>query len=165
MFQIRFQQLVTSVSSLLCHSSTCLRIGSKLRCIRSTQSMSENDFECLASTGVNMTWTMFPNSGPVTIGLPRSRLSTKTCGPPDSLVFNFRIDRYTSVGRQGIRDCGREHEFLTATSSTLSSLAEGSEHRNPHPSRGQKSPCRRTLRGSCLRRGRKLARFEAAPLH
>jgi len=32
-------------------------IGSKLRCIRSTptemQSMSENDFECLASTGVN----------------------------------------------------------------------------------------------------------------
>jgi hypothetical protein len=108
MFQIRFQQLVTSVSSLLCHSSTCLRIGSKLRCIRSTQSMSENDFECLASTGVNMTWTMFPNSGPVTIGLPRSRLSTKTCGPPDSLVFNFRIDRYTSVGRQGIRDCGRE---------------------------------------------------------
>jgi len=33
------------------------RIGSKLRCIRSTptemQSISENDFECLASTGVN----------------------------------------------------------------------------------------------------------------
>src|SRR5712692_8797717 len=41
---------VTSVSSLLCHSSTCFRIGSKLRCIRSTptemESTSENDFEC-----------------------------------------------------------------------------------------------------------------------
>src|SRR6267378_3120680 len=48
---------VTSVNSLRCHASTCLRIGSKLRCIRSTptemQSMSENDFECFASTGVN----------------------------------------------------------------------------------------------------------------
>jgi hypothetical protein len=47
---------VTSVSSLFCQASTCLRIGSKLRCIRSTptemQSMSENDFECVASTGV-----------------------------------------------------------------------------------------------------------------
>jgi len=47
---------VTSVSSLLCHSSTCFRSGSKFRRIRSTptamQSISENDFECLASTGV-----------------------------------------------------------------------------------------------------------------
>src|SRR5260370_12818541 len=47
---------VTSVNSLLCHDSICFRIGSKLRCIRSTptemQSISENDFECLASTGV-----------------------------------------------------------------------------------------------------------------
>jgi hypothetical protein len=37
-------------------TSTCFRIGSKFRCIRSTptemQSMSENDFECLARTGV-----------------------------------------------------------------------------------------------------------------
>src|ERR1700730_193122 len=48
---------VTSVSSLFCQASTCFRIGSKLRCIRSTptamQSRSENDFECFASTGVN----------------------------------------------------------------------------------------------------------------
>jgi hypothetical protein len=48
---------VTSVNSLLCHASTCFRIGSTLRCMRSTptemQSMSDNDFECLASTGVN----------------------------------------------------------------------------------------------------------------
>src|SRR5260370_24909267 len=48
---------VTSINSLLCQASTCFRIGSKLRCIRSTptemQSMSENDFECFASTGVN----------------------------------------------------------------------------------------------------------------
>lgn len=41
-------------------------MGSKLRCIRSTptekQSMSENDFECFASTGVNTPETMFPYS-------------------------------------------------------------------------------------------------------
>src|SRR5690242_4069197 len=47
---------VTSVSSNLCHASTCLRIGSKFLCMRSTptemQSIKENDFECLASTGV-----------------------------------------------------------------------------------------------------------------
>src|ERR1700719_2840337 len=48
---------VTSVSSIRCHACTCFRIGSKFRCIRLTptemQSMSENDFECFASTGVN----------------------------------------------------------------------------------------------------------------
>ena len=37
----------------------------EVRCIRSTptemQSMSENDFECLASTGVNTLGTVFPN--------------------------------------------------------------------------------------------------------
>ncbi len=40
-----------------CQASTCFRMGSKLRCIQSTptetQSIKENDFECLASTGVN----------------------------------------------------------------------------------------------------------------
>src|SRR5437660_4395935 len=55
---------VTSVNSLLCQVSTCFRMGSKFRCIRSTptemQSMSEKDFECLASTGVNTPGTMFP---------------------------------------------------------------------------------------------------------
>src|SRR5258708_35387083 len=55
---------VTSVNSLLCQDSTCFRIGSKFRCIRSTpterQSTSENDFECLARTGVNTPGTMFP---------------------------------------------------------------------------------------------------------
>ena len=44
---------------------TCFRIGSKFRCIRSTptemQSMSENDFECFASTGVNTHGTISPN--------------------------------------------------------------------------------------------------------
>src|SRR5271157_3770844 len=39
--------------------------GSKLRCMRSMptemQSMSENDFECFASTGVNAPGTMSPN--------------------------------------------------------------------------------------------------------
>src|SRR6266851_3279004 len=58
---------VTSVNLLLCHSSTCFRIGSKFRCMRSTptemQSTSENDFECFASTGVNTPVTMSPNFG------------------------------------------------------------------------------------------------------
>jgi hypothetical protein len=57
---------VTSVSSLFCQASTCFRIGSKFRCIRSTptemQSMGENDFECFASTRVNLPVTMFPDS-------------------------------------------------------------------------------------------------------
>lgn len=43
----------------------CFRMGSKLRCIRSTptetQSIGENDFECLASTGVNAPGTMLPD--------------------------------------------------------------------------------------------------------
>jgi len=58
---------VTSVTSFFCQPSTCLRIGSKLRCIRSTppemQSISENDFECFAKTGVNTAETMLPSSG------------------------------------------------------------------------------------------------------
>ena len=52
----RYGGAVTFLSSLLCHASTCFCMGSKLRCIRSTptemQSINENDFECLASTGV-----------------------------------------------------------------------------------------------------------------
>jgi hypothetical protein len=48
---------VTSANLLLCHASTCFRIGSKVLCIRSTlteiQSISEKDFECFASTGIN----------------------------------------------------------------------------------------------------------------
>src|ERR1700746_2193337 len=67
---------VTSVSSLRCHASTCFRIGSKFLCIRSTltemQSMSENDFECFASTGVNALGTMFPNSKSVNIDIPEA---------------------------------------------------------------------------------------------
>src|SRR5229473_3039048 len=69
---------VTSVNSLLCQVSTCFRIGSKFLCIRSTpaemQSMSENDLECFASTGVNTPVTMLPNSGRREVQLPRSRL-------------------------------------------------------------------------------------------
>lgn len=46
--------------------STCFRIGSKLRCIRSTltemQSISEKNFECFARTGVNTPGTMLPYS-------------------------------------------------------------------------------------------------------
>jgi hypothetical protein len=46
----------TVVSPELRHVSTCFRIGSKLRCIRSIpteiESSKENDFECFAKTGV-----------------------------------------------------------------------------------------------------------------
>ena len=46
-------------------ASTCIRMGSKFRCIQSTptemQSMGENDFECLASTGVNSPETILPS--------------------------------------------------------------------------------------------------------
>jgi hypothetical protein len=63
--------VVTSASLLLCHASTCLRMGSKLRCIRSTpsemQSISENDFECFAGTGVHAPRTMFPDSSPMSV--------------------------------------------------------------------------------------------------
>src|SRR5437899_12555735 len=59
---------VTSVTSLLCQASTCFRIGSKFLCIRSTptemQSMSENDFECFESTGVNTRGTKLPRREP-----------------------------------------------------------------------------------------------------
>lgn len=44
------------------HTSTCCRIGAKLRCIRSTpteiESSNANDFECYARTGVNALETM-----------------------------------------------------------------------------------------------------------
>lgn len=36
-----------------------------------TQSINENDFECLASTGVDTTGTMFPNWGPRYSAQPR----------------------------------------------------------------------------------------------
>ena len=62
--------------SLLCQASTYLRMGSKFRCIRSTptemQSISENDFECLASTGVNTPETMFPSSDPRILDFPEA---------------------------------------------------------------------------------------------
>src|ERR1700733_5189870 len=50
-----------SLSSLCCQASTCFRIGSRFRCTRSTppmHSVSANDFECLARTGVNTPETM-----------------------------------------------------------------------------------------------------------
>jgi hypothetical protein len=67
---------------------TCLRIGSKFRCMRSTptemRSMSENDFECFASTGVNTPVTMFPNSGSVRFSIVRGHLQrSKSACPAD----------------------------------------------------------------------------------
>ena len=61
---------VAGISAVLLHKPPdrfmpCFRMGSKFRCIRSTptemQSISENDFECFASTGVNTPETMIPN--------------------------------------------------------------------------------------------------------
>src|SRR5580704_13119783 len=56
--------------------STYFRIGSKFRFIRSTptemQSMSENDFECFASTGVKTPETMFPNRTRVNLDIPQA---------------------------------------------------------------------------------------------
>jgi len=53
---------VTSVKVTSLPGFYLLSHGSKFRCIRSTptemQSMSENDFECFASTGVNTPRTM-----------------------------------------------------------------------------------------------------------
>src|SRR5437660_11853708 len=83
---------VTSVSSLLCQASTCFRIGSKFRCIRSTptemQSISENDFECFASTGVNTPETMFPNSSPANIRFPRRGLLGQLRSPSAEAKFS-----------------------------------------------------------------------------
>jgi hypothetical protein len=61
----------------------------------------ENDSECLARTGVNAPWTMFPGSGPMRIRFPRSR-------PPESLppgastsrLLLTQADRLTLSWRQ-----------------------------------------------------------------
>src|SRR5271157_417256 len=75
---------VTSVSSLLCQVSTCFRIGSKFRCMRSTptemQSISENDFECLASTGVNTLGTISPNGRGAALSKTGSESTKQHCG-------------------------------------------------------------------------------------
>src|ERR1700730_1136661 len=89
---------VTSVNSLLCQASTCFRIGSKLRCIRSTptemQSMSENDFECFASTGVNTPGTMFPKSPCEASALSRQRPRTVlNAGFMHSIVYVVVLTR------------------------------------------------------------------------
>src|SRR3981081_974458 len=83
---------VTSVSSLLCQASTCFRIGSKFRCIRSTptemQSIRENDFECFASTGVKSPVTMSLNSG-----CPEVQTSSKRTSGPEQLPDCSSSDR------------------------------------------------------------------------
>jgi hypothetical protein len=64
------------------------RIGSKFRCIRSTpterQSMSDNDFECFASRGVNTPGTMSPN------------LDSRGCHLPPSNGLSF-----VQIGTEG----------------------------------------------------------------
>lgn len=62
-------KIITPQGRRSVHSFAILQLfthGFKVPCIRSTptamQSMSENDFECFASTGVNTPETTFPNS-------------------------------------------------------------------------------------------------------
>src|SRR5260370_6939483 len=52
--------VVTSVNSLLCHASTCFRIGSKFRCIRSTPT----SFAALTKTRCTLLTQFF---GPVSV--------------------------------------------------------------------------------------------------
>jgi hypothetical protein len=55
-FEFALYKPLTTTLAVRCHASSCFRIGSKFRCIRSTptemQLISENDFECFARTGV-----------------------------------------------------------------------------------------------------------------
>src|SRR6266567_5551483 len=111
---------VTSVNSLLCHASTCFRMGSKFLCMRSTptemQSMRENDFECFASTGVNTPETMSPNSGCCEIQLPRSRLDRHRGGghPPTPATppcVRVRTRRFELVALAAIDECRKSKRF------------------------------------------------------
>src|SRR5690348_3042467 len=52
---------LSSERRVIFHASTCFRIGSKLRCIRSIPTeRTSTRLACLASTGVNAPGTMFP---------------------------------------------------------------------------------------------------------
>src|SRR6266849_2120950 len=112
---------VTSVNSLFCHASTCFRIGSKFRCIRSTptemQSISENDFECFASTGVNTPETMSPNRrglAPYGFQLSIRRISDQhtSCreerykSTHNIAVLEVRLDRHRTGGEYRILGLG-----------------------------------------------------------
>jgi hypothetical protein len=68
---------LTSVSSLFCQASTCFRIGSKLRCMRSTPARDatnerERSRGLVKKTGVNTPGTMFSYSGFVNISVPEA---------------------------------------------------------------------------------------------
>ena len=81
---------VTSLSSFFYPASTCLRIGSRLCCTRSTpterQSIYDKDFECLASTGVKAPGTMFPYSGcPAKLTSHKPTSGPRTFFPPRPL--------------------------------------------------------------------------------
>src|SRR5713226_4477189 len=91
---------VTSVNSLLCHAPTCFRIGSKFRCMRSTptemQSMSENDFECFASTGVNTPATMRA------VPARHPRVPLRDCVHLDRTTHLDLIELYQEITRQTV---------------------------------------------------------------
>src|SRR6266700_5134022 len=102
---------VTSVSSLLCQAPTCFRIGSKLRCIRSTptdmQSMSEDDFECFANTSVNAPGTMSPK---ISV-LPHIHLNEDIAQPLPTTVLRWLQPRkYRKSLCSSIRGGGNSEE-------------------------------------------------------
>ena len=57
------------------------------------QSMSENDFECLARTGVNAPETMFPNPRSREIQLPRGRTPGRVVGRPSTFGRQSSLKR------------------------------------------------------------------------
>ena len=75
-------------------------MGSKFLCMRSTptetQSTSENDFECLASTGVNAPGTIFPDLGPANTGF--------ACNVPPNLAFPVQLPACPSTVRMQLRN-------------------------------------------------------------
>src|SRR6266571_3663098 len=102
---------VTSVSSLLCQAPTCFRIGSKLRCIRSTptdmQSMSEDDFECFANTSVNAPGTMSPK---ISV-LPHIHLNETLAQPlPTTSLRYFQPRKYRKSQFSIIMACENSEE-------------------------------------------------------
>src|SRR5450756_1200511 len=121
---------VTSTTSLLCHVSTCFRIGSKFRCIRSTpiarESTSENDFECFASTGVKSpanamfehTNTRYPQ---VDFGILKWSTSAVCFGPPwaqqtSTLDLSVSLDLEAGVGLESQGGAIRADSCLLYTS-------------------------------------------------
>ncbi|SRR6266849_5909694 len=84
-----------------------------------TQSMSENDFECFASTGEKSPGTMFPDSGPVDIRFSRYRLPASPA--LRASTSGLRVIRPNSISEGGplefLRDRSRTPQLSASTAS------------------------------------------------